>query len=237
MREPKKLARVAGFLYLLVAVFTIFAGVVNTRVAESGEAGATADAIAASATLYRVGLVSEMVGATAFLMTAMALYLLLRHVHPMAAAAMVTFVAVSVAIQSLNLLNQQTALAIATGEDFAFGPTGSDQLATLFVDMRHDGYLIAQTYFGLWLLPLGYLVIRSGYFPRVLGVLLIIGCIGHLTDVFARFLAPDLGASISPFVMTPPAIAEVSFIVWLLVRSVRESDPGTRAPAVARPAV
>ncbi|MFI6574173.1 DUF4386 domain-containing protein [Nocardiopsis sp. NPDC050513] len=239
MTEPKKLARVAGFLYLLVAVFTIFAGVVNTRVAESGEAGATADAVAASATLYRVGFVSELVGATAFLMTAMALYALLRHVHPLVAAAMVTFVAVSVAIQSLNLLNQMTALNVATGEDYAgaFGTAGSDRLVMLFADMRHDGYLIAQTYFGLWLLPLGYLVIRSGYFPRALGVLLVIGCLGHLTDVLARFLAPDLGASISPFVMTPPAIAEVSFILWLLVRSVRDPDPGARAPAAARPAV
>ncbi|TWJ23062.1 DUF4386 domain-containing protein [Micromonospora endolithica] len=171
MTTSKTLARVAGTLYLAVAVFTIFAGLVNTRIVEPEDPAATADNISTSATLFRIGFVSELVGATAFLLTGMALYLLLRHVNQMAAAAMITFVAVSVAIQSLSLLNQNAALRVATGQDYsaAFGPTGSDQLTMLFADMQHDGYLIAQTYFGLWLLPLGYLVVRSGYLPQSVG--------------------------------------------------------------------
>ncbi|MCY9785286.1 DUF4386 domain-containing protein [Nocardiopsis sp. EMB25] len=231
---PRALARIAGLLYLLVAAFTIFAGVVNTRIVASGDAGATADNIDASATLFRVGLVSELVGATAFLMTAMTLYLLLRHVNQLVAAAMVTVVAVSVAMQSLNLLNQNTALTVATDQDYAdaLGPAAADQLALLFAGMQHDGYLIAQTYFGLWLLPLGYLVLRSGYFPKALGVLLVVGCCGHLTDVFARLLAPEFGASISAFAMTPAAVAEISFILWLLIRAV--PHPDTRPLAAAR---
>ncbi len=201
-------------------MLTIFAGLVNTRIVESGNASATAHNIETSATLFRIGFVSELAGATAFLSTALVLYLLLKHVNQMAAAAMVTFVAVSVAIQSLNLLNQKAALAIATGQ-YAFSAPDSDQLILLFADMQRDGYLIAQTYFGLWLLPLGYLVVKSGYFPKVLGVLLVIGCFGHLVDVFARFLAPDFGATISPFALTFPAVAELSFIGWLLVKAVR----------------
>ncbi|MGB2572101.1 DUF4386 domain-containing protein [Micromonospora citrea] len=236
MTTPKTLARTAGFLYLIVAVFTIFAGLVNSRIVESEDAAATADNISTSATLFRIGFVSELVGATVFLLTSMALYLLLKHVNQMAAAAMVTFVAVSVAIQSLNLLNQNAALTVATGEDYtaAFGPTGSDQLTMLFADMQHDGYLIAQTYFGLWLLPLGYLVVRSGYFPKVLGVLLVIGCFGHLVDVFARFLAPDFGASISPFAMTLAAVAEISFICWLLVKTVRIPEANTGSTTLTK---
>ena len=233
MTAPPTLARIAGSLYLVVAVFTIFAGLVKARIVESGDAATTAGNIDTSATLFRIGFVSELVGATVFLLTGMTLYLLLKHVNQMAAAAMVTFVAVSVAIQSLNLLNQKAALTIATGQEHtgAFGPAGSDQLTMLFADMQHDGYLIAQTYFGLWLLPLGYLVVRSGYFPKVLGVLLVIGCFGHLVDVFARFLAPDFGANISLFVMTPAAVAELSFIAWLLVKAVRVPEPD-RAQAV-----
>lgn len=223
MTPPKTLARIAGALYLVVAVLTIFAGLVNTRIVESGDAAATAHNINASAILFRLGFVSELVGATAFLMTGMALYLLLKHVNQLTAAAMVTFVAVSVAIQSLNLLNQKAALKIATSQDYtaAFGPAGSDHLTMLFADLQHDGYLIAQTYFGLWLLPLGYLVIKSGYFPKALGVLLVIGCIGHLVDVYARFIAPDFGANISPYALTPAAIAELSLIAWLLIKAVR----------------
>lgn len=216
---PRTLARIAGSLYLIVAVLTIFAGLVNTRTVESGNAAATADNISSSATMFRVGFAAELAGATAFLATGMALYLLLKHVSQPVAAAMVVFVAVSVAIQSLSLLNQNAALMIATGR-YAFGPTDSDQLVMLFSDLQRDGYLIAQTYFGLWLLPLGYLVVKSGFFPKALGVLLMSGCLGHLVDVFARFLAPELGAAISPFALTVAAVAELSFIGWLLVKAV-----------------
>lgn len=235
MTAPKTLARSAGSLYLLVAVFTVFAGVVNTRLVEPGDAEATAANVRASATLFRVGFVSELVGAVCFLLTAMVLYRLLKHVSRAAALAMITFVAVSVAIQSLNLLNQSAGLMVATGQGpaDALGPAGSDRLAMLFADMYHDGYLIAQTYFGLWLLPLGYLVVTSGYFPKVLGVLLVIGCLGHLADVFARLLAPGFGAAVSPFAMTPAAVAELAFIAWLLVKAVRVPDPEARSLSAA----
>ncbi|WP_083753797.1 DUF4386 domain-containing protein [Actinosynnema sp. ALI-1.44] len=222
--QARQLARTAGALYLVVAVTTIFAGLVNTHVVEPGNAAATATNLATSATLYRVGLVSELVGAVSFLLTGMTLYRLLKHVNQMAAAAMVTFVAVSVAMQSLNLLNQHTALTIATSQD------GPADLAALFADMQNTGFLISQTYFGLWLLPLGYLITRSTYFPKPLGILVVIGCAGHLVDVFTRLLAPGLGADISPFAMTPAAIAELSFIAWLLIKAVKVPQPATRVP-------
>ncbi|CCH32036.1 DUF4386 domain-containing protein [Actinosynnema sp. NPDC047251] len=222
MRTPRTLARVTGVLYLLVAVFTGFAGVVNTSVVVEGDAAATADNIRASAGLYRLGFVSELVGAVAFLLTGMALYLLLRHVDRFVAAALVVFVAVGVALQTLNLLNQKTALTLAVGGADA----GSDRLTALFAEMQRDGYLIAQTYFGLWLLPLGYLVLKSDYFPRPLGVLLMAGCCGHLVDVFGRFLAPGFGAAVSPFALAAAAVAELSFIGWLLIKAV----PGSPVP-------
>ena len=144
MTSEKRLARIAGSLYLIVA-----------------------DNIRASATLFRLGFVSDLVQATCFLLTAMALYLLLKHVNTLVASAMVTFVAVSVAIMCLNLLNQFVALSIATGEGYSsvFGSAGSDELAMLFVDMHHDGYLLAQMFFGLWLLPLGYPGHEVGVLP------------------------------------------------------------------------
>lgn len=221
---PKALARIAGCLYLTVAMLTIFAGVVNTSTVVSGDAAATTANIGESATLFRIGFVSELLGATAFLATGMTLYVLLRHISRLAAAAMVTIVAVSVAIQSLSLLNQKAALMIATGH-YAFSPRVSDQLTLLFADLQREGYLIAQTYFGLWLLPLGYLVMKSGYFPKGLGVLLMVGCFGHLTDVVMRSLAPSLGETASLFALGIAAVAELSFIGWLLVKGVREPRP------------
>jgi hypothetical protein len=101
----------------------------------------------------------------------------------------------------------------------------------LFADMHSSGYLIAQMFFGLWLLPLGYLVYRSGYFPRVLGVLLAIGAVGYLVDRFVQFLAPGIAEGVEPFVVAPAAVGELSLVVWLLVKGVRVVERGTPAPA------
>src|SRR5262249_7881784 len=151
------------------------------------------------------------------------------------AAAMVTLVAVSVAISCLNLLNQYTALTIATNADYtrALGKAGSDTLTLLFTDMQRNGGLINTIFFGLWLLPLGWLVIKSGYFPKLLGILLIAGCFGWLALFFAHYLAPDLGKNIAPFVDILDGIAELSFIAWLLAIGVRVRVPQAGSPALA----
>jgi hypothetical protein len=236
MNSPKTLARIAGLLYLILAVCAMFAELyVRAHIVNSDSAAATADNIRASATLFRVGFVVDLVGATVFLLTAMALYLLLKHVNQLAAAAMVTFVAVSVAISCLNLLNQYTALTIATSDTYArsFGKAGSDALALLFTGMQHNGGLINTIFFGVWLLPLGWLVIKSGYFPKVLGVLLIAGCFGWLALFFAHFLAPDLGKNIAVFVDALDGIGELSFVAWLLAIGVRVRAPQPGSPALA----
>jgi hypothetical protein len=238
MERQKRLARIAGFLYLGVAVLGGFAElVVRERIIELGHPGTTADNIRESATLFRAGFVADLAQATLFLLTAMALYLLLRGVNELVARAMVVIVAVSVAIICLNLLNQWVALQVATDEAFgrAFGPASSDALAGLFAGMHHDGYLIAQIFFGLWLLPLGYLVIKSGWFPTWIGVLLIAGCFGYLVDTFATFLAPSVADAIEAIVVAPAAIGELSFVAYLLIKGVRvrEEEPLPLAPVAS----
>src|ERR1035437_9410415 len=106
MMSPNRLARVAGLLYLVIALGCGFAQAVRTSIIVPGDAAATAAAIRNSATLFRFAFVSDLVGTTFFLFTAMALFVLLRHVNQLVAAAMVTLVAVSVAITSLNLVFQ-----------------------------------------------------------------------------------------------------------------------------------
>jgi hypothetical protein len=234
METQRRLARIAGLLYLVVAVLGGFAELfVRARIVAPGDSAATADNIRDSATLFRFGFASDLVQATFFLFTAMALYLLLRHVNELVARAMVVIVAVSVAIICLNLLNQYMALQVATGSLTATGAAGSDALAGLFADMHAAGYLIAQIFFGLWLLPLGYLVYHSGYFPKVVGVLLAVGCFGYLIDTFAHFVAPGVAESISGIVLTPAAIGELSFVVYLLVKGIRFPQ---RPALVAAPA-
>lgn len=224
MRSSPHLARTAGLCYLVVAICGGFAeAYVPGQIYRPGDAAATAHNVVANAGLVRFGAVADLVQATFFLFTAMALYLLLEHVNKNVARAMVTFVAISVAMMGLNTVHQFAALRVATDATYAgaLGAHGSDALVLLLLELRHYGVLTAQIFFGLWLLPLGYLVHRSRMFPRGLGILLVIGCAGYLVDVFARLLSPDLGAVLGPFVLTPPTIAEIAMVLWLLVARTR----------------
>jgi hypothetical protein len=150
------------------------------------------------------------------------------HGHP----GFLPLAAVGAAIQCLNQVNQYIALTIATSDEYArtFGKPGADGLTLLFVGLQHNGYAIDAMFFGLWLAPLGYLVVKSRYFPGLLGVLQIIACAGYLAGLFTGFLAPDLGKTVSTFVTYPAGAAgELPFMLWLLVKGVRvpENGPAT----------
>jgi hypothetical protein len=122
------------------------------------------------------------------------------------------------------------ALRVATGAVnlASLGSAGSNALALLLVDAQHYGLLIAQIFFGLWLVPLGILAYRSGWFPRALGVVLILGAVCYIVDMLAAFLVPDFGKAIHAFISTPPAIAEISMVVYLLVIGVKTSTAAER---------
>ncbi len=94
-------------------------------------------------------------------------------------------------------------------------------MALLLTDAHHYGLLIASIFFGLWLVPLGYLAYKSGWFPRALGVGLIVGGACYLVDMLAAFLLPDVAKVISGYITIPSAIAEVSMVVYLLVIGVK----------------
>jgi hypothetical protein len=228
MTSPKTLARVAGVLYVLLIGAAFNEGYVLPRLVKSGSAAATADNIRASSALFRAGFVGDLVAATVWLLLAMTLYLLLHKVDRLAAGAMVTFAAVGAGIMTLNQLNQFTALTVATNADYAhsLGKPGADALTLLFTDMQHNGYVIDDLFFGLWLLPLGWLVIRSGYFPRLLGVLLGVACAGYLVGLFTTVLFPGAASTVTGFVTVPAAAAgELTFLLWLLIRGARVPVP------------
>ena len=110
---------------------------------------------------------------------------------------------------------------------------GSNGVALLLLDAQHYGILIAQIFFGLWLVPLGYLAYRSGWFPKALAVALIVGGACYLIDLLAAFLVPDLGKAIHGFITVPSAIAELSMVGYLLVIGVKNLQPDEHIPAAA----
>ena len=164
MSPSKRLARVAGVLYLLVGVFGGFAiAGVTAKVYAPADAAATASNLVANAGLVRFGVVADLFQATVFVFLAMALYVLLGRVHAAAARAMVILVAIAAAIMCLNLVFEFGALLVSTNASYAvaLGAGGASALALLLMDLHHYGFLIAQIFFGLWLVPFGYLAYTS----------------------------------------------------------------------------
>jgi len=224
MNSDKKTARIAGVLYLLNGIFSGFAfAYVIGKVYVMDNAAATAANVAAYSGLVRIGVVADLFQATIWVFLAMTLYLLLKHVNKSAASTMVVLVAVGAAIVCLNDVFQFESLRIATDNAYAaaFGNAGSNALVLLLLDIHHYGFLIAQIFFGLWLVPLGYLAYKSGMFPKALGVALIAGGVCYLVGMLAVFLIPDFGEKINTFITIPSAIAEIWMLGYLLVIGVR----------------
>jgi hypothetical protein len=223
--SPRITARLAGFLYLLVVPLGIFSLYVSSSLIVSGNAARTADNILASESLFRLGIVSDLLAALVMLMVVLVLYRLLEPVNKNVAAVMVVFVLVAVPITMLNKLNQLAVLQILNGGD-ALSVFTSEQLqalALVFLRLHSRGANIAFIFWGLWLLPLGYLVLRSGFLPKILGVLLMIACFGYVINSFSIFLGYSL--NVGRFA----ALGEVLFILWLLIKGVNVEQWQKRA--------
>jgi len=242
MSSPKRLARIAGVLYLLVGIFGGFAeGYVDPKLYVAGNATATVGNVVANTGLVRIGVVTHLLDAVFFVFLAMTLYILLRPVHKSVARAMLVLVVLATGIISFNAVFQFESLRVATDSFYAtaFGTTGSNALVLLLLDIQHYGTLSAQVFFGLWLVPLGYLAYKSaGWFPKWLGALLVTGGVCYIVDLLAAFLVPDFGRTIHTSIVIPCAIAEISMVVYLLVFGIRTpkaetSIQGGRVPFAA----
>jgi hypothetical protein len=222
--QNKTVARVTGVIYLVVAILGSFAHLgARAAVYVPGDAAATAENIVANATMFRLGFVADLIQTTLFLIVGLGLHRVLRSVSENVARVMVIFVVVATALILGNMIHHLAALLVATDPSYAadLGIAGSQSLVLLLLDMHHYGYLIAQIFFGLWLLPLGYLVFRSRLFPRALGVALVVGCVAYLTEVFVTFLMPGTTESLTILIVIPSAIAEFWMVGYLLIFGIR----------------
>ena len=234
----RRIARLAGGIYLVVAILGGFAHLyARSSVYVPGDAAATAANIVEHSALFRYGFMADLVMATCFLLLGLMFYRLFHHVNKDVAAALVVFVAIGTAMILVNLIHHFAALVVATDPSYAsaMGPAGSDALVLLLVDLHHYGYQIAGILFGLWLFPLGYLAYTSGMFPRALGIILMIACFCYLTHAVVGFLVPDLPAMVSTVVTAPTAVAELWMVGYLVLIGVRnpKKTRRSRPPAIA----
>ncbi len=220
MQSPKRLARTAGLFYLALGVFGGFAqGFLYPKLYVAGDAAATVANLTANPELARFGIVADLIGQTFFVFLALTLYVLLKHVHRGMARAMVVLVVLAAAVTCLNVVFELEGLRVATGavDASSLGASGSNSLVLLMLDAQHYGIFVAQLFFGLWLTPLAYLAIKSGWFPKSLGIVLVLATVSYLVDLFVAFLLPELSTGIHGFLGVVPAVAEIGMVLFLLI--------------------
>jgi len=221
--SPNKIARIAGLFYLIYILTTVLAAVVRSRIIVFGDAAATANNIIGSELLFRTGFVTQLVSAVFFLLAAWALYVLLKPVNKNLALLFLLLNLGGVAVECINMLNLFAALPLLIGANYlnVFQTGQLQAMAMSFLNSYTNGFMIAQIFYGTWLLPLGYLVYKSRFLPRLLGIVLILDFFCWTSYFFQFFLFPDSGILIFPASVVG-LIAEVSISLWLLIMGVRE---------------
>jgi Domain of unknown function (DUF4386) len=230
MNAINKTARIAGGLILIIAIFAPFSMVyVPSTLVVPGDAATTAKHILMSEGLFRLGIASDAVVFLIEIAVTVLLYVLLKPVSKtLSLVAAFSRLAMTI-IQGINLLNHFLVLLVlgSAGYLTAFPPDQRQALVLLFLNAHQSVVLIWGLFFGLHLLVLGYLVYRSSYIPRILGVSLILAALCYLTQSFGTILLPtyqEIFAAVGFL-----SIIEVAFPLWLVIKGVNAEQWGTRA--------
>ena len=226
MNSISKNARIAGFVYLLCVLVAPYRLIyVPSALFVTGNATATAANIAAHETLFRLGIFSDLLCGAIMIFLVLALYRLFEQVDRKLGKLMVILGGVMVpAMYFFNVLNDAAALSLVRGAEFlsVFSKEQRDALAFLFLHMHGMVIGAAEILWGLWLLPLAMLVLRSGFLPRLLGYGLILNGLAYVIQSFAWALLPSWEDAISR-VAAPFQFVEIAFMLWLLIMGARSS--------------
>ena len=226
--STKKTARIAGLLYLFVVMTGIFSLMyVPSKLIAADNAALTYQNITSSEPIFRLWIVIGLLCYTFFLFLALVLYKVLKPVHENDAKLMALLALMSVPIYFLNAQNQFNALSLVSGTKSHYG-LSVEQIqwqVMLYLNQYDNGMRIVHIFSGLWLFPFGYLVFKSGFLPKVLGVLLMLGCFGYLINFLGHTLIPDYSKiGISSFISLPASIGEIGICLRLLIAGVKNKQ-------------
>ncbi len=228
MDSKNKTARAAGLLYLVTVVTGIFSLIyVPSHINVHGAAASTVNNIIASESLFRLSIVAGSIGYVAFLLLPLALYDLLSPVNRKVAVLMVALAVACVPIEFVALADQLDILSLLNGDKYqqVFASDQQHARAMSLIDAYDNAIFISEIFWGLWLLPFGYLVFKSGFLPNLLGILLMMGCFSYLIGFFGQVLFPHY--TIPSFVMLPATFGEIGICLWLLIVGARKLVRGT----------
>lgn len=220
MNSIHKIARIAGLLYLLYVITSFIANLFGKFVFV--EAPVTVNHILTHTVQFRIGFVINLFSVVLFLLAAWALHVLLKPVNKDLALLFLLFNVAGFSVWLFSSLCLFGSLLILNGADAisAFQPDQLQALAVFFFGFYKTGVVIAQVPYGVWLFPLGYLVLKSGFLPKILGMLLIADGICQFIYVCQRLIFPDLAVIAYPGLVIS-FIAEVSLALWLSIKTVK----------------
>jgi Domain of unknown function (DUF4386) len=219
VNSPQKIARVAAFVFLIIFFLGMSTELfIRPGMIVQGDAAATVKNIAASEALFRLSLVSDLIRQVLLMLLPLILYKLLKPVNNTIASLMVKFYLVCVPVSMLNELNHFAVLLLSSDAGYltAFKADQLNALVIFFFDLRKYGTFIVQ-FFSFWVLLLGYLVFKSGFLPRILGVLLMLAGLCYTVSAVLFFLFPNFDAMILGLFAF---IGESLFYLWLLIKGV-----------------
>jgi Domain of unknown function (DUF4386) len=226
--SPQKTARVAVFVFLIIFFLGMSTELfIRPGMIVSGDPAATVKNIAASEALFRLSIVSDLIRQTLLMLLPLILYKLLKPVNKTIASLMVIFYLVCVPISMLNELNHFAVLVLSSGAGY-LANIKTNQLNALvmfFIDLHKYGTFIPQ-FFSFWVLLLGYLVFKSGFLPRILGILLMLVGLCYTVSAVLFFLFPNFDATILGLFAF---IGEFIFYLWLLIKGVNVEEWKKRA--------
>jgi Domain of unknown function (DUF4386) len=233
--SPQFYARTGGALYLVIIVFGGFAeGFVANKLVAAGDAVTTAQNILASPALWRLSVAADLIIVLCAVPLLWIEYLLLRPVNKSLVLLAVLFNLVSLAVEAISKLFLLLVMPTLGSADFlrAFEPQQLQILANLALRSHDVAFNIALIFFAFACLVNGYLIFRSGYFPKLIGILMQLAGISYLVACFAALFAPAFSDLITPLILLPPLVGESSFCLWLLIKGV---DVGKWNIQIARP--
>lgn len=220
-----RLARIAGLIYFGVVLTGLFSLMyAPSKIIVSENASLTYQNIISHETLFRLWIVIGLLCYTLFLFLPLVLYKLLKPVNENHAKLMFLLGVMSVPIFFLNTQNLLNILTLINQTDHQNGLSVA-QIQTqvmLYLDQHANGMRIVHIFSGLWLFPFGYLVFKSGFLPKILGIFLMLGCFGYLINFAGQILIPDYSSiELFSYISLPASIGEIGICLWLLIMGVK----------------
>jgi hypothetical protein len=223
MASLKRMSRIAGTWYLGFSLGPFYLLYVPSQTVVHNDASATAARVLGHETLYRWGMLAETLGAFIFIGLSLALYRLFEEVDRHTARQLVALVLVSSALGLVTVVFSAAALLVFRGGDAfaAFDSHTREAIGMILIRMHGQANGINQTFWGLWLLPFGWLVVRSRFLPRWLGYWLLLDGIAWVVVGITWFLAPDYTEALFRY-FQPVFLAELAAMLWLLIKGAKE---------------